>query len=166
MAADGVWRDIGTLRFNHNSGSDYVVSAVPDFTPGNTANGLVEYQITVDGVQHGWFTRRTPEVFPGTQAFRASVPDQSTGIHTIALRARNLSNAAVLYNRVWITPLLVDSAETTLKNAPGGSVTVTSSFARGRITGTGSSNRGEMHSFIMSTSPRASAGPFVSSREQ
>lgn len=128
LAPDGVWRDVGTLRFNNNGASDYVISAVAEFTAGNTADRLVEYQITVDGNVAGTFTRRTPEVFPNTQTLRAMASGLADGIHTIALRARNQSATAVLYSRVWITPLLVDAAETTLKNSASASVTVTTSW--------------------------------------
>jgi hypothetical protein len=129
LPADGQWHDIGSLEFNHNSGSDYVISAVADLKPGNLVNAWVEYQITVDGLQYGWFTRRTPEIYATTQLVRAVAPDLPAGIHTIALRARNFSSSAVLYNRIWISPLLVDSSETTLKNyGAGGSVTVGSSW--------------------------------------
>ncbi len=128
LAPDGVWRDVGTLRFNNNGASDYVISAVAEFTAGNSANRLVEYQIAVDGNAAGTFTRRTPDVFPNIQTMRAMASGLADGIHTIALRARNLSAQAVLYNRVWITPLLVDAGETTLKNSASAAVTVGSSW--------------------------------------
>src|ERR1700681_836171 len=129
LPADGQWYDIGSLVFNHNSPSDYIITTVAEFTPGDPVNALVGYQITVDGIQYGWFTHRSPEVYPTTQTMRAVAPDLPTGIHTIALRAQNLSPAAVLYSRVWISPLLVDSSETTLKNyGTGGSVTVGSAW--------------------------------------
>jgi hypothetical protein len=128
LAPDSVWRDVGTLRFNNNGASDYVISIIAEFTAGNTANRLVEYQITVDGVVAGTFTRRTPEVFPNTQLMRAVASGLADGIHTIALRARNLSAQQVLYGRVWITPLLVDAAENTVRNSSGVALTVTSSW--------------------------------------
>src|SRR5436305_7426831 len=125
LPADGQWYDVGSLVFNHNSPSDYIVTVVADFTPGNPVNAWVEYQITVDGTAYGWYTHRTPEVYPTTQTMRAVAYDLATGIHTIALRARNFSSSSVLYNRIWISPLLVDSSETTLKDyGAGGSVTV------------------------------------------
>jgi hypothetical protein len=129
LPADGQWYDMASLVFNHNSASDYIITTVAEFTPGDPVNALEEYQITVDGIQYGWFTHRSPEVYPTTQTMRAVAPDLPAGIHTIALRAHNLSPAAVLYSRVWISPLLVDSSETTLKNyGTGGSVTVGSAW--------------------------------------
>lgn len=128
LAPDAVWRDVGTLRFNNNGASDTVISVVAEFTAGNRVNALVEYQITVDNNAVGTFTRRTPEVFPDTQAMRAVASGLADGIHVIALRARNLSSQAVLYNRVWITPLLIDAGETTLRSNASTAVTVTSSW--------------------------------------
>jgi len=129
LQADGQWRDLGSLDFNHNSASDYVITGVVEFSEGNHANGLVEYQFTLDGGLHGWYTRRTPQVYPTTEVLRTIVGDIPAGIHSLTIRARNLSPYDVYYSRVWLSPLLVDSAESTSINfGPAGNITVGSAW--------------------------------------
>lgn len=107
------WTVLGTLEFNHQTTSDYIANVMVELTEGNTPNTRVEYQILLDGVAHGWYTRRVPERFRTTQILRSIIANVPGGIHTLGIQARNLSSSTnVYYSRVWISPLLVEGSET------------------------------------------------------
>ncbi|HEX2164519.1 MAG TPA: hypothetical protein VHM02_11270 [Thermoanaerobaculia bacterium] len=123
------WTVLGTLQFNHDTTSDYVVNAMVDFAEGNTANTLVEYQLLLDGNPHGWFTKRVPERFHNTQVLRSLMSNVSGGIHTLGIQARNLSTtASVYYNRIWLSPLLVEGSEITTGSGTINSISVGTSW--------------------------------------
>lgn len=122
------WKMIGSLQFNHQTASDYVVSVMLDFPESNTPDTLVEYQVMLDGTPHGWFTRRVPESFPTTQVLRAIIADVPSGIHNLGIRARNLGASNVYYHRFWISPLLVESSEVSAWSSTTTPVAVGSSW--------------------------------------
>lgn len=123
------WTLLGSLDFNHQTASDYVVNAMVEFTEGNTPNTFVEYQILLDGNPHGWFTRRVPERFHTTQILRSMIPNVPGGIHTLGIQARNSSTTdSVHYARIWLSPLLVEGSEVTAANSFSSNVVVGTSW--------------------------------------
>jgi hypothetical protein len=108
------WKNVGHLTFNHLASSDYIVRVLFDLSEGNTPGTEVEYQITLDGIPHGWYVRRVPAKYPTSQTIRSTIANVPAGQHTLGFRARNLSTTSgVRYGLFWISPLLVESTEAT-----------------------------------------------------
>ena len=122
------WKMIGTLEFNHQTTSDYIVTGVVFFPESNTPDNRVEYQFTLDGVPHGWYTRRVPDNYPTSQTLRTVISDVPGGIHVLGIRARNLSSAPVYFSRFWLSPLLVESSETRARTSSSSTASAGSSW--------------------------------------
>jgi hypothetical protein len=121
--------DIGTLKFNNLTSSNFVVNAaaeILDSTPGTE----LFYTVALDGIQYGGAKRMVPAVFPAAQVFRVFIPAVPAGLHTLALHVKNLSAAPVNFFLFWISPLLVESSESQQSRSVTGRATSGTAWAQ------------------------------------
>jgi len=124
LPGDSVWRTVATLGFNNVLSSDIVAQAAITYHEGPGQTGArIEYQLALDGAASFTMQHRPHTGYPTAKMLRASFPDIAAGQHSLELKARNTSNFSAYFAQAWITPLLVDSTETTSSGSATASLT-------------------------------------------
>lgn len=124
------WKTIGRLEYQLASPSDVVLSVRLAYAEDTYPNGNVRYRFLVDGASAGpIFKVRTPEHAQDGDLLKAFKANRS-GTIEIEIQAENLETVSgrdVYYNEVWLSPLLVDSSQTTVNTSNNPAQAVSSS---------------------------------------
>jgi len=128
VAASSGWQTLGSLKFNFTSASDIIAQGAAMLSENNTPDVPVSYQIWIDNAAASWVIDRLPGTFPGTQIFRAFIPDVAPGIHTLSIKVNNMGTVPIDFNGFWISPTMVDSLEGTAINQTATPITINTSW--------------------------------------
>src|SRR4051812_21613985 len=124
VPGDSVWRTAATLAFSNAFSSDIVAQGAATYAEGPGQMGVrMEFQLVLDGVASFTMQHRPHTGFPTSKMLRASFPGISAGQHTLELKVRSTSGFSGYLAQAWITPVLVESTESTSSGVGTGTIT-------------------------------------------